>query len=149
MVRDGGKNGDHIKRSSESLAFIPFLLCLDIKSIKDPVQEWISSPRPRRNPVSVSLQSTGPGGNASLLWLHIKIQKGISLRVYSNSFKSTTCSHCSVVFTMICCGAVLGFLGIKSIHLNQRFALLCWKGQQIHNHKNTTQNVLVYLMPHK
>lgn len=70
------KNGENIKKSSASLASIHFLLCLDIKSIKDPVQEWISSPRPRQNPVSVSLQRTGPGGNVSLLWLHIKIQKG-------------------------------------------------------------------------
>lgn len=34
---------------------------------------------PQQNPVSVSLQSTGPGENVSLLWLHIKIQN-VSLK---------------------------------------------------------------------
>lgn len=123
LYGDGwAKNGHHIKKRSESLASIHFLLCLDIKSIRDAVQEWLSSPRPQQNPVSVSLQSAGPGGNVSLLWLHIKLQKGLSERVYSNSVKSTTRFHCSIVLKMNGCGAVLGFLGIKSIHLNQRFA---------------------------
>lgn len=73
----GGQN----KKSSESLAFILFLLCLDIRSIKDPVQGRISSPHPQQHPVSVSLHSTGPGVNVSLLWLHIKFQK-VSLKEF-------------------------------------------------------------------
>ena len=44
------------------------------------------------------------------------------LRVHSNGVKSTTRVHFSVVFKMNGYGAVLGFLGIKSIHFNQRFA---------------------------
>lgn len=72
------------KKSSESLASVHFLLCLDIKSINGPVQEWISPQLFFFNQIhSVSLQSTGPEGNVSLLWLHIKIQK-VSL---TSSFK--------------------------------------------------------------
>lgn len=70
-----GENGNHVKKSSKCLACIHLLLCHDIESNKSPVQEWISSPHSQQNPVSVSLQSTGPGENVSLLWLHIKIQK--------------------------------------------------------------------------
>lgn len=34
---------DHIKKSPQSLASLHFLLCLDIKSVIDPVKERISS----------------------------------------------------------------------------------------------------------
>lgn len=64
------KRVDHMEGSSESLAFIPFLLCLD--PLKIQFRSGFPLPRPQQNPsLCVSLNSTGPGGNVSLLWLHI------------------------------------------------------------------------------
>lgn len=102
------------------------------------VQEWTSCLHPQQNPVSVSLQSTRPGENVSLLWLHIKIQKISHGEFIQTAFKSTTCIHCSIVFKMNGGGAALGFLGIKSIHGNHSFAPTapwCWTGQQIQKTK--------------
>lgn len=127
------KNGDHINKSSESLTWIHFLLCLDIKY---PFKIWFRSEFPVPVPKKIQAgESAWPGENVSLLWLHIKIQKEISLRVYSNSVKSTTCIQCSTSLLKWGCGAVLGFLGIKSSHVNQKVcpsAPLCRTGQQIY-----------------
>lgn len=115
------KNGQNIKKSSLSLATFHFTLCLLIKSMKITVQEGSSSPHPRQNPVSVSLQRTRSDGNVSLVWLHIKPQK-VSLDRESKQLQ-ISCTNCIVVLRMNHFGAVLGFLGVKSFHLNQRFAL--------------------------
>lgn len=113
------KNGQNIKKSSLSLATFHFTLCL-MKFMKIPVQEGSSSPHPRQNPVSVSLQRTRSEGNVSLVWLHIKPQK-VSLEE-SEQLK-ISCINCTVVSRMNKFGAVVGFLAVKSFHLNQSFAL--------------------------
>lgn len=119
----GGQKKYFKKKSSESLASIHFLLCLDIKSINDPVQELIS-PSTFFSSTKFILWASKALGQKEMFHsfgFTLKSKRYLSW-VHSKSVKSTTCVHFSVVFKTNGCGAVLGFLGIKSIRLNQRFA---------------------------
>lgn len=130
------QNLNHISTSSRGLVSNPFSL-LGVNFV---------CRRSQQNPVFANLQSTRPGDNTSLLWLHIKIQKGMSLRVYSLCIKSITCIHSSIVFKMNECGAGLVFLGIKSIHWSHNpSAPLCSMSNRFLKHSS---KCMVYSMRH-
>lgn len=134
------------RRSPESQPYFHLLSWLGIKSIQSLLGVNFVCRRSQQNPVFANLQSTRPGDNTSLLWLHIKIQKGMSLRVYSLCIKSITCIHSSIVFKMSECGAGLVFLGIKSIHWSHNpSAPLCSMSNRFLKHSS---KCMVYSMRH-
>lgn len=99
---------------------------------------------PWKNPVSASLQNAGPGGNVSLNWLHIKIQKVAHQEFVQNRLNPLHAFNAPLSWKWMVVGPCLVSLAWNpSIWIKVCTVLCCIeKGSfrtQIHTHNHKTQ----------